>query len=169
MSSATAPAARLQYVSFARPPSLRTARRRDGQVSDQRLAPVHPAPELYPRRPPTSVATTNTPVASSVSSLLESLAAQLSAKLPSFREASSSKRETPPSTSSFLPSCLVRLFVTSREQDDIKRSLTKFNPFELRIDERTNRQDIRAFLSAHNAGRFVELGITMGDIDSTLR
>ena len=52
---------------------------------------------------------------------------------------------------SSLPS-YVRLFVTSREQADVERTLKKFDPMLLRVDEIRNLQDINAYL-AHTAAK----------------
>ena len=58
---------------------------------------------------------------------------------------------------------VVRVLVTSREEDGIKRALEKFKPQELRADEAKNRMDVAMYLRAM-AKQFVDDNITAADL-----
>ena len=58
----------------------------------------------------------------------------------------------------------IKLLVTSRELEVVKKSLRNFRPLELVVDELHNRQDIRMFLSSVAAG-FVVLDLSTADIE----
>ena len=62
-----------------------------------------------------------------------------------------------------LPSWL-RIFTTSREEPQIKRALSAFEPRELRADERKNRADVEVSLR-RTAGKFVKSDVDMADIE----
>ena len=66
-----------------------------------------------------------------------------------------------------LPSWL-RIFTTSREEPQIKRALSAFEPRELRADEAKNRADVEVFLRKI-AAKFVRGELSMADIEKAAK
>ena len=66
-----------------------------------------------------------------------------------------------------LPSWL-RIFTTSREEPQIKRALSAFEPRELRADEAKNRADVEVFLRKI-AAKFVRGELSMADIEKAVK
>ena len=63
-----------------------------------------------------------------------------------------------------LPSWL-KLFVTSREEPQIKTALSKFKPKELRADEKNNKADVEIYLRSM-AAEHVKGDVSMADLEA---
>lgn len=58
-----------------------------------------------------------------------------------------------------------RVFVTSRDEPQIKRAFDRFSPQELRVDEKRNREDVEAYLRVI-ARKYVTGALSMSDIEA---